>query len=222
MKQLLLIPVRYPLWVLALLLSLSLVVRISAEGMLARDDPARALYDQAAHTFGSGETVVLYLEAPELFLPATLQRIGNAVKAFDALPFVSRTDSLYSIPDLRTVDNILSTSAYLHEIPASPEQARTIRERVLSNPFVRRNLLSDNGRSMAINLHLLPDYASRYSDRDVISAIEAIAAPLRRHLVDVFHTGPPRVRDAMSRGIREEQQQRLVELQARRIPIQTE
>ena len=160
MHRVLLFATRHP-WPVLLFLGLvtllaalqlpSLRLEITAEGMMVRGDPAREFYLEARNTFGTENVTVVYLEDSDLFEPEVLEAIGELVERIEALPEVFRTDSLFSVRNLRTQEGYTRTDPYFAEIPESVEKARQVASLALKNPLVRGNLLSRDLRAMAIN-----------------------------------------------------------------------
>jgi hypothetical protein len=75
-----------------------------------------------------------------LFAPERLRAIRDLITELEALPYVVRTESLFSLPNLHTDDDgYVHTGAYLETIPDTPEKAAEFRAVALKNTFVHRH-----------------------------------------------------------------------------------
>lgn len=171
-----------------------LLVQVSPNGLVIDDDPATTLYERARATFGNDESVLIFVRDPELFQYDRLEAIRATVARLEALSFVARTESLYTLPYLHVVDDMVHTDPYLAVSPRTPDAAERIRRAALDNPFVRRNLLAEDGSALAIRVVLDPASEQRGRDATVTRAIEAAIRPLSAKVEDVFQTGAPSVR----------------------------
>ncbi len=181
---------------------------ISAEGMMITDAGPRAFYKHALDTFGSDYTTLIFLGDPALFDKHKLQAIRDALRRIEALPFVQQTNSLFTARRVQSLDGYLTTSPYLKQIPATPEQAEVIRSEALKNPFIARNLLSPDGTAMALVVYLRGESKDPGFDRRVSDAIDDALAPLSGTIRTVFQVGAPYVRNLITERI--EQDRRLI------------
>ena len=215
MGRLLLISVNHTRTVITLLVLLTgialyflpgLRLEITAEGMMVKNDPARLFYERTLDAFGSDNVTIVYLEDDNLFDSRKLELIQRAVNEINKLVLVEKTDSLFSIRYLRTIDGFTYTSPYLASIPQNSEQANAIKQAALINPLIKKNLLSEDGRVMAINVHFDAKRYFRGFDKEVSSQLEQILQPLKAELGRVFFIGDPYVRNGISQRIHADQQ----------------
>ena len=61
----------------------------------------------------------------------------------------------------------------------------------LRNPLVKRNLLSEVGMTMAVNIRIRPEVTRQASKRYVAEQIDSTIAPLQHELQQVFQIGTP-------------------------------
>ena len=214
MQRLLLFAARHP-WPVLLFLGLvtllaalqlpSLRLEITAEGMMVRDDPARQFYLDVLDTFGSENVTVIYLQDPDLFDPAVLESIRSLVEKIEQSPEVLRTDSLFSVRNLRTEEGYTYTDPYFATVPATEAQARALAKLALRNPLVKGSLLADDLGAMAINVYLDSAHYSRGMDERVAAFLGSAIEPLQQRLKRVFFIGDPSVRTGISDRIKEDQ-----------------
>jgi diguanylate cyclase (GGDEF)-like protein len=183
----------------------NLKINISAQSMMIKGDPAWSFYQETEQTFGSDSIIIVFLSDPKLFAPAKLAVIRDVVQSIEALPFVTRTSSLYSARNIKNSDGLITTQPFLQEIPSDPKALERVKTEALHNPLVQRNLLSPDARSMAINIHTRPTANYPGFDKEATVAIEQAIAPLRNTLQLVFQFGTPSVRNALSDRILQDQ-----------------
>lgn len=179
---------------------------VSAESLMVEKGPARDFYRRVLERFGSDEVSIVFLRDKDLFAPEKLLAIRSVLEGIDLLPFVERTESLFSVSHLRSTAGYVSWTPYLKEIPATPEEAEAVRAAALRNPFVAGNLLSADGTAMAINIYLKPVEDSTGYDRRLTEAFDHLLAPLAGMLETVFQIGSPYIRQAISERILRDQQ----------------
>ena len=215
MKKILHLAAGYPFWVLGCLLLISLLagsqlprleIHISPESLTIAGDPAKEFYEQSIATFGSDNITIVFVRDRDLFNPQNLEVVRRAVAALERLPFVRRTQSLFSLPHLRVENDFVIAKPFLEQIPQTPEAAAEIIAAAAKSPFVPGNLLSEDGTSMAINLYLdnMEDRSPGY-EIEVAQQIEAIVEPLSRRLDSAFQVGLPYIRSHIREQIEHDQ-----------------
>jgi len=176
-------------------------IDVSVQGMAGAGHPARADYERILQRFGDDELTIVFVGDDDLFQPSKLAAIGQTVQALEALEWVARTDSLFSVNDVQIDSDWVTARPYLAEIPPTRELAAAIREAALANPLVAGNLLAADGRALAINVYL--SEAGRAPERapEVSAQLEQTIDPLRSELQTVFQYGTPAVRQAVGERI---------------------
>ncbi|TNG01272.1 MAG: hypothetical protein EP297_02675, partial [Gammaproteobacteria bacterium] len=187
----------------------ALVIDVSPEGLMVRDHPDRHYYEKILEDFGTDNVTIVVIKDANLQDRERLLKIRQTVDALNELEFVQRTESLYSVQYLRVVDDYVVRDPYLDVIPDEPGEIRALFDAASRNPFVIRNLLSEDRRSMSINVYL--DDRERYPnfDREVAAAIEQAIRPLVEHVDEVFQIGLPYVRSTLAKTIVDDQKKLL-------------
>jgi len=183
-----------------------LTVDISAEGMMLNDGPERAFYEQVTSSFGADTNVIIFVEDDDLFKPKKLEKLADLVRDLGGLGFVSDTQSLFTLTNLETSGGFLKTSAYLSVIPENEQTAYAIRDRALRNPFVRKNLLSDDGRAMAINVHIYEGKDKPGYEEQLTGQIQKLLDPLSADFKHIYQIGSPYVRTQVTEQIQHDQE----------------
>jgi predicted RND superfamily exporter protein len=205
--------IRHPVSVASLLVSLTILfasqlpglkVYISPQALSIADSPAQQQHQESIETFGSDSVIILYVRDDDLFAPQRIEALRSAVKRIQALNCVSHTRSLFDVPHLREVDEFIHNQPFLEKTPATPAEAGALVQAALASPFVRNNLLSDDGRVMAINIYIRPRVDELRFDERVTHSLDAVTRDLEPLFDEVFHVGAPEVRRAISETIWDE------------------
>jgi uncharacterized protein len=133
---------------------LNLRIDPSTEPMLPAGDPAREVYRQAIADFGEDEVYVIAMETEELFRAETLEALRRATDRIARFPEVRSVQSLTDVVSFRYDSELesIEVADFIDEIPEQAEALATLRARALSDPLYRRTLISDDGRTAAINV----------------------------------------------------------------------
>src|SRR5262245_9482358 len=178
---------------------LRLEIDPSTELLLPAGDPAVDVYRRAVRDFGDDQLFVIAMETEGVFEPANLaalRRVGDAV---------SRLDGVRSVRSLARVTSFrfdreagwIEVRPFIEEIPEEPGELARLRERALADPVYLRNLVSEDGRTAALNVSLreMTDQALIRSDLDgrIGAILAAETTPERR-----FHvSGRPHIKSRM-------------------------
>ena len=179
-------------------------VRVSANEMLVADDPQRVYYEEVKATFGEEQVVLLIVEDQELLAPDKLQVLQSVVNGLEALPIVERTESLFSVPHVRSIDGFLDKQPYLAKLPETAEEGRDLLAKAIANPLIRNVLVSPNGQAMAVAV-VLADTETPVDDHLVTSALERATLPLQQVYNRAYPIGFPQVRTEIGERIMAEQ-----------------
>ncbi|MEW6666936.1 MAG: MMPL family transporter [Thermodesulfobacteriota bacterium] len=171
----------------------------SFQGMMIEGDPARQLYEDTIHRFGTDRICIIFIQDDELFTPEKLGLIENLAYDLESVPGVSKVESLFSVQDFKNDAGVLTAGPLMDRIPESKEAAENLRRRALGNPILVNTLISRDGSATAIKLFLQansadPGYYLDFSDR-----VEALLDPLHGAFNRIYQHGNSRFRTTMSR-----------------------
>jgi len=162
--------VRHPVWILAVVAAvtavsggaivrwdppgLNLEIDPSTEPLLPRFDPARDAYTAAVREFGDDEVYVLAMQTDDVFLPERLRVLRRVHDAVAQMPEVRRVTSLADVVAFRWIEeeDWLEVGRFVDEIPEDPLEVAALRQEAIGHPLYRRSLISDDGRTAAINV----------------------------------------------------------------------
>ena len=142
---------------------LRLEIDPSANRLLSENSAAKQFYDRARRKFGSDETLVITLTSDNVFTLDTFRRIDRITQRIGDVDSVHHVISLTNALDIRSDGDDLDISPFIDSITDDPEQAATIRQRVLANPVYAGSLVSREGDATAIVV-----YFNDISDREFI------------------------------------------------------
>ncbi len=182
-----------------------LKIEITAEGMMVQDDPARVFYEESLKTFGSENITIVYFRDKDLFTRSKLLKIQDEVNRLNASPLVQRTDSLFSVRYIRTIDGFTYTSPYLKTIPKDADKLEDILQAARQNPLVNNNLLSTDGQSMAVNVFFDTNAQHRGFDQQADQLIRDSITKLQADFEEIFYIGDPYVRVGLTQRIKDDQ-----------------
>jgi predicted RND superfamily exporter protein len=128
-----------------------LTIDNSPEAMLLDDDPAVLAYEAFREQFGREDRLIVLVETPDPFAPATLEAIARLHRAIEEeVPWVDEVDSLL---DARVVTGSvegLEVGELLDPWPQTPADFARVRARALANPLYRDTLLCADGTCTAL------------------------------------------------------------------------
>lgn len=129
----------------------------SAESLVLEDDRALEQYRQVNRRFTTSDDflIVTYTPEGELFSEAGLARLASLRNELQSLDAVGSTNSILSVPLLHspdlTLDTVDSEIKTLDEHDVPPDTAR---KALLNNPLYPNLLISEDGRTTAIQVNL--------------------------------------------------------------------
>jgi len=169
--------------------TIKLQIDPSVERLLAQDDEAYRFYQSARRVFGSDETILLLLQADDVFSTQTMDTITRLTQRIEKLDGVVHVTSLANALTIRGSEFGIDIDSWTDLAPETPEQVRAFREHILSNPMYAGSLVTQRGDATAILISLAdtPGYAFLDKvDRDIRQVIEEDAGGVRTWL-----TGAP-------------------------------
>lgn len=205
---------KYPIVVIVSILVITVVaftqieglkIHVSAQGLIAEDDPARQQYQKMLDTFGSSDSIVIIIRDKALFSPKILRGVNEVSIQLSQLNFVTGTDSLFTLDDVRNEDDNILFFPFLGTIPETEAEADKIKKAAWANPFISGSLLSIDGQTMAINVRLKPAEERTETDEQIVTQIEAAIGPIKDNAEEVFALGLPYVLSGLSELIVKDQ-----------------
>lgn len=166
--------------------------------------PDKQVYLDVAKKFGSDNRTLVYVEDTELWQPDTLQQLQLLHQQLQALPFVQRVDSLFSLHSVRHRKTHLQTGPLIQEVPTDQAHAQQIRDNAQYNPLIPKNYLSDNARVTALMVSVAPQKNTGLSDDQIHQALQQTLAPFQQHFDRVFQVGSPRITAELNQALHDD------------------
>ncbi|MEZ4330410.1 MAG: MMPL family transporter [Myxococcota bacterium] len=128
-----------------------LTVDNSPEAMLLDDDPAVLAYEAFREQFGREDRLIVLVETPDPFAPATLEAIARLHRAIEEeVPWVDEVDSLLDARVVTGSAEGLEVGELLDPWPQTPAERDRVRARARANPLYRDTLLCADGTCTAL------------------------------------------------------------------------
>jgi predicted RND superfamily exporter protein len=126
----------------------------SAERLLAEDDEAGLFYESTRRIFGNDETILLLLQAEDVFTADNLDLISRLTRRLERLDGVMRVVSLSNALAIRGTELGIEIEPYAELAPDTAEGRRQFREGVLANPLYSGSLVASDASATAILVSL--------------------------------------------------------------------
>lgn len=133
-------------------------------------------YLELSDRFGATDNLFIAFEEPELFTPASLDRLERISERIQGLAEIRRVESAISAERIRAADDDLLIERYGAVARANPDRAHELRDELAQDPDLGSLLLSKDGRTTAFLLELT---------NDTNRPVESIA-PLLEQVVQAF------------------------------------
>lgn len=181
--------------------ALRLEIDTSYDSLVSPEDAGWPDYRAVTETFGSDNTTIILVSDPELWDPDKLYLLEEAAFALEDLEATESVDSLFSALNIRDADGWLETAPLMDYAPVDAEAAAEIRDDALYSPVLRGNLISEDGRTTAINVTVSRDRRNPEFNAALYAQVEEVIAPLRAEFDQVVQIGPPRLNVEIERGM---------------------
>jgi predicted RND superfamily exporter protein len=171
---------------------LQLRVDPSEESLLGPNYEGLAFYQFARRLFGNDETLLIAIEADDVFSPRTVDLVSRLTTRLARVEGVQSVVSLANVLAIRSTDYGLDIAPMMEETPETPEEYQALRSEVMANPLIAGTLVSKGGDITAILVNL-ENTGGRKSFKQVNAAVDDIVAQ-EAGGARVWVTGPPRIK----------------------------
>jgi predicted RND superfamily exporter protein len=166
-------------------------VESALDTVLPRGDPAVAYYDEIRATFGNDDVGVVGMLAPDIFAPATLEKLNRITIELGKLPGVDHVYSLTNLVDMAVGALGTAPPKFFPKIPPDPEEVAALRAALDTTPFYRKNLVSDDykGTAMTVFFKVLSDsdYEHARVDDQILALLDREEGPERFFFTSASH-----------------------------------
>lgn len=162
----------------------------------SRSDPVFQDYERFRREFGGTRSLIVAVQGERLFTREGLQFLTDASSQIERVETVERVHSLATANVVQTVDEGFEVRPLLDRLGEAPPEE--IRARALGDPLVRGDLVSDDGRVVAIVVTFDEDRIDAVRAR-VIDRIKAIVAARAPPGVAAFYNGSIEISETYNR-----------------------
>ena len=180
-------------------------VDVSPEGLMVTDSPERNFYESILNDYGTDNITVVVIRDEELSTPEKLEKVERLHDRLSGFDFVRRVESLFSVERLRVEDDNVMFSPYLDPVPDTQDKAEDLLDVAFQHPFVARNLLSEDGETMAINIYLDDVSLEEKRDSHISDSIESVLQYFESDFEEIYQIGLPYVRHTLEQQVIEDQ-----------------
>lgn len=177
---------------------------VGSESLVPESSEARAEYLRVREMFGSDLASAVYAEDEALFTPERLRRLKTLNDQLAELAFVERIESLFTLPDIRNVDDMLVTSPLLSEIPDELSELGQKQAHAADNLLLKKNVVSADGNATVLTIYLDPSALEEHDLVNIQEQIDQLLATHRESFDYLFQLGKPSVHSWLQQTIRKD------------------
>ncbi len=174
---------------LALPYALKVRLDVSTKGMMKEGDKDFSYYQETLKRFGTDNISVIYVKDKHLFTPKKLKILQDLTYDLQDLPRVKRVESIFSVNNFRATPNGLETGPLVDWLPETNKESQEILSNALNNPIIVRDIVSSNGRCLAINLFLENDREDKDSQIKISKLIDKVLKKYESSFDRLFQFG---------------------------------
>jgi predicted RND superfamily exporter protein len=171
--------------------------------LLPEGDEARIFYEEARQIFGADESVLLVLEAENVFSPEPLAALQRITRRLERERVVQRVLSLANATSIEGRDDDIYVGPYYEDVPRDLAELERLRREVDAHPLYGGSLVSRDARATALVVYL-----DHVSDRELLEhgLSDRLAEVAREEAggLPIRVTGSPHVKLRLSQAITSE------------------
>ncbi len=123
-----------------------IILDVSAEALLHKNDPARLQYNDFRDQFGRAELIVIAIKSSNVFETDFLIKLKSLHEDLEKeVPYLKEVSSLINARETRGEGDTLIVGELLEGWPEKKVDLDTLKKRALENPFYRNVLISEDG-----------------------------------------------------------------------------
>jgi predicted RND superfamily exporter protein len=126
----------------------------SERSMLGPNHEGWEFYQLARRTFGNDESIMVAVDADDVFSPQTIDLISRLTDRFSKVPGIQGVVSLTNAQTIRSTEYGMDIAPMMEAAPETAEDYDELRSNVLANPLIANTLISKEKDTSAILLNL--------------------------------------------------------------------
>lgn len=145
------------------------------EGFYPEEDPVITDYELLEEEFGRDDnTILIGFKSDSLISPSVLRDIELLTQDFEEIPFIESVRSITNAQQIKNVNDRLTFSDYIDEIPENAEDLTALKQELTDDPFLEGSLINKSGNTTAFMLRI-DEEKNTYPNRNtIIQEIESI------------------------------------------------
>jgi hypothetical protein len=168
----------------------------SFETIMLTDDEEAAFFDEFKERFEeSGRDVILLIQGEALLTPEGASLVRELTFALEQVDGVEKTLSVFNAPLVQGTDDGLRIESLDDRIADGRLEIARLRETALENRILKRSLISDDGRTLAILARLARHIQTEKQKGPVVKAIKSTARSIVRDRFPLYFTGFPVIQE---------------------------
>lgn len=166
----------------------------SEQALLGPNHEGWEFYQSARRNFGSDETIMVAVDADDVFSPQSIDLISRLTARLSKIPGVEKVVSMTSALTIRATDYGMDIAPIMEKVPETPEEFDVLRSDVMANPLITSSLISAENNTTAIIVNLGITQDQKFFTQ-VNSAVDAIVKEEAQG-TRVWVTGSTRIKHA--------------------------
>ena len=166
----------------------------SEQALLGPNHEGWEFYQSARRNFGSDETIMVAVDADDVFSPQSIDLISRLTARLSKIPGVEKVVSMTSALTIRATDYGMDIAPIMEKVPETPEEFDVLRSDVMANPLITSSLISAENNTTAIIVNLGMTQDQKFFTQ-VNSAVDAIVKEEAQG-TRVWVTGSTRIKHA--------------------------
>jgi predicted RND superfamily exporter protein len=174
----------------------------SERSLLGKNHEGWEFYQLARRTFGNDETIMLAIDAGDIFSPQSIDLISRLTAKLSKIPGAQSVVSLTNALTIRSTEYGMDIAPMMEKAPETDEDYATLRSDVMANPLLSAALVSKDMDTTAILVNLEDNEDLEFL-KQVKAAIDRIVAD-EANGVKISVTGSPLIKLATTETVLED------------------
>ena len=166
----------------------------SEQALLGQDHEGWEFYQFSRNNFGSDETIMVAIDADDVFSPQTVDLVSRLTSRLAKVPGVHEVVSLTNALTIRATDYGMDIAPIMEKMPETSEEFEVFRSDVMANPLIANTLISKGNDTAAIIVNLANTQDQEFFTQ-VNTAVDEIVKEEAQG-TQVWVTGSTRVKHA--------------------------
>ena len=163
----------------------------TVEAMFLENDPDLRTYREFLKYFATDEFFIVAVKVDDALDEKTLQLVTRLTERIEKLDNIRRVVSLTNVTDIAATPEGISIDRLIPSMRLNEAQKKNIWRRIENNPLIINNLVSPDGRTVAIFVETEPSPKDRFYRRRLTNAVRKILAEEIPEDMTAYAAGPP-------------------------------